>query len=103
MLLVCNLGLPVGKKVSPWGSRRVLGNGGVRRRKPPDSPKQTIKPGDASELVNERIRDGWRSYIAKAHVKVLMTVMTPQTKMLVNHQPDEHSRPGTRKGGVRKS
>jgi len=68
----------VGKKVSPWGSGGVLGNGGVRRRKPPDSPRQIIKPGDASELVIERIKDGWRSYIAKAHVKVLMTVVTPR-------------------------
>jgi hypothetical protein len=36
-----------------------------------------MKPGDASGHVIERIKDRWRFYIAKAHVKVLTNVMDP--------------------------
>ena len=61
MLLACNLCvLLLGEKVSPWGSGGVLSNR-VRRRKPTDSPREIMKPGDASGLVIERIKDGWRS------------------------------------------
>jgi hypothetical protein len=75
MLLVCNLGLLLGEKVSPWGSGGVLGSG--VRRKPTDLPREIMEPGDASGLAIERIKDGWRSYIAKAHIKVLTTVTNP--------------------------
>jgi hypothetical protein len=85
MLLVCNLGLLLGEKVSPWGSGGVLGNG-VRRRKPTDSPREIMKSGDASGLAVERIKDGWGSYIAKTHIKVLTTVTSPD-KVQLNHEP----------------